>query len=205
MFTRFASYLGLIVVLGFGLSACADAQRAPGHNDSLTTAAESSEVLIEAEREPEAENHAACLVGDWLVSETELQKFYDTVDVADLQIAVTGGMGLAFEEDTYSFHPDFKIVLDISGFEGTGELYGDAFGTYTADDATVTTSAENVDNIEFSIMVMGQKFDGKEMSDSIFAMFAINEAPYECSNDELVIGYQNVDGEPVVPVTFARR
>lgn len=159
---------------------------------------------VDTELDSSALQSSECLLGDWIVPESELQSFYDTVNVSEATFSISGDMRLTFGEDTYQFFPDFSLTLEISGLDAKGEIVGDVNGSYTADEEFLTTSYENSDDVEFVISVMGQVFDGKEMGDTFLAMFAINESPYECGSDTLTLGYQNVDGEPVVPVTFTR-
>lgn len=178
--------------------------KSPDPTETTLAAEERTGEELGTEIDSNAPKSSECLVGKWVVSESELQSFYDTVNVSQATFSISGDMGLAFTEDTYQFLPDFALTLEISGIDAVGEIVGDVSGSYTADEESLTTSYEDSDNVDFVITVMGQEFDGKEMSDTFLAMFAINESPYTCENDALTLGYQNVDGEAVVPVEFVR-
>lgn len=205
--------LGLLALSTLILTSCApetststakDAETLPEAKETNNADSTESE---QAEKEP-VETKAdpkECLVGDWFISEAELQKFYDTVNVSEATFTVRGDMGLSFSTDEYEFQPDFTFTLDVSGIEGVGEIVGLVQGSYTATEEILTTEYDNADQVEFIITVMGQEFDGKEINDSFLSMFAINEAPYECVDNALTLGYQDVTGQPVVPVVYERR
>lgn len=211
MFRRAPACLSVLVAASLSLSGCAtlgagnnSSGAAPDSADTTPTGEGQSSEVLEVEAESSGPTNAECLVGDWIVTESELQGFYDTVNVSQATFSIAGDMRLAFTDDTYQFLPDFALTLEISGIDAVGEIVGDVNGSYTADEETLSTAYEDSDNVEFVITVMGQEFDGKEMGDTFLAMFAINDAPYTCEADSLTVGYQNVDGEPVVPVEFAR-
>ncbi|HUH52948.1 MAG TPA: hypothetical protein VLZ31_02755 [Microbacteriaceae bacterium] len=211
--------LSLFAISALTLTACAP--ESAGGSASSTTASASeagSENTAGSNSAPDEDKQTTeeqpaevkadprdCLVGDWHISEAELQKFYDTVNVSEATFTVKGDMGLSFTADEYEFQPDFTFTLDISGIEGVGEIVGLVQGSYTATEEILTTEYENADQVDFIITVMGQEFDGKEINDSFLSMFAINEAPYECVDNTLTLGYQDVTGQPVVPVVYERR
>lgn len=212
MFHRVSACLGFLIATVVSLSGCAAedpgvsalAGGSTASTDAPAPEEESTDAEVVAEPEPEAPKNSECLVGEWIVHEAELQSFYDRVNVSQATFSISGDMRLTITEDTYQFYPDFALTLEIAGIDAVGEIVGDVNGSYSASEEMLTTSYEHADNVEFVITVMGQVFDGKEMNDTFLSMFAINEAPYTCVEDLLTIGYQNVHGEAVVPVEFAR-
>lgn len=150
------------------------------------------------------EPDGACLVGEWFVPELEMNRYYDAlaVGVEGLSFNVLGGTRLTFTEDTYEWAPDFVLQLTVAGLGGTGDVSGTITGTYSASDGVVTTSSE-VNDLSITVVVAGQTMDGGEVVEAFLADAPINEAPYECDDDTLVLGFETADDR--TPVTFTRR
>lgn len=131
----------------------------------------------------------ACLVGDWVISESELQGFYDAVGAeSDLAITVTGTTSLDFTETTYEYLPAFGIAMDISGTEATGDVTGSVRGDYTVEDGVITT-VNDVSDISLQIVAMGVPMDASAIGNEIISSHPINAVSYHCEDGEPVIDF----------------
>ncbi|MBH0083822.1 hypothetical protein [Salinibacterium sp. SWN167] len=184
------SLLSLAVLTG--CSAPADEPSTPTVE---TDAAAPEEVEEDAATGPE------CLIGDWYIAEDQMQGFYSAVSGSNdgLDISVEGGTGLAFTDATYTYTPDFEILLQVAGTEGTGAITGGISGDYTATDTVITTSQE-VSDIAVSVTVSGVTMDGADLTNSFLADAPINSAPYECGDDGPIIHFSTGEGNPTVPM-----
>jgi len=142
-----------------------------------------------------------CLVGDWYIAEDQMQAFYTAVSATNdgLDITVDGGTGLSFSAATYTYTPDFAIVLQVAGAEAEGSISGGISGDYSATEAEITTSHE-VSNVALSVTVSGITIDGTELVGDILASAPINSAPYECGDVGPIISFDTGDGNPRVPI-----
>ncbi|MCY7412011.1 MAG: hypothetical protein LH471_03085, partial [Salinibacterium sp.] len=119
-----------------GLSACAPAGPTPPTGD--TSAAPSST--------PTAQNDGGlsleapgCLIGDWYISEDELQVFYDSVSEASgsgVVFTVAGDTGLSMDGAQFEYTPDLTLTIGLPGSDGIATLNGSISGAYTADAGT---------------------------------------------------------------------
>lgn len=194
---RLASTLPVLALAALALAGCTGApeERAP---EEAASAAPSA-----APEEEAAASGPECLIGDWYISQDQMQSFYDAVS-ADNGVAITieGGTGLAFAESTYTYTPEFLLKLDVSGVTGTGTITGGISGDYTADESTITTS-HDVSDVALTVDVGGQVVDGATLFDSILASTPINSAPYECGADGPVIQFDTGSGR--VPIQLTER
>ncbi len=130
-----------------------------------------------------------CLVGDWVISEEQMQRFYDSMDVpADFHI--TGDTGLSFAADTYEYTPDFQLKMDLGGQEASGTLTGSITGGYTTQDGVITTS-NDANDIDMAITVAGVTMDGTDTGEAFIESSPVNSAPYECTPAGPVITFEN--------------
>lgn len=128
---------------------------------------------------------ADCLVGEWQISEEVMQSYYDSLD-APVDFTISGGTGLAFTEDKYSYTPDFTLTMDIAGQRASGAATGTVTGEYTATDQVITTTNDK-NELEMSIEVGGQTIDGGDLAEDFIASVPIASAPFECTPEGPVI------------------
>ncbi len=143
----------------------------------------------------------ACLVGDWRISQDEMQSFYDAVSgtTEGLVLTIEGDTGLSFTTDTYLYTPSFTLVLDIAGIQGQGVTTGSIGGSYTGAEGVITTTVgEN--SLSTIVTIAGVTQDASSEIGSIIASDPINAAPFDCSNadaPELLFDIGNGDRTPV--------
>jgi hypothetical protein len=198
--TRRALAAAALIVFGTSaLTACASPSPEPTGAGTATASAGDSTATEPSEES--APTGPECLIGDWYIAEDQMQEFYSAVSESssDFSISVSGGTGLSFSETTYTYTPDFAILLEVAGMEGKGAITGAISGDYSATDEEITTSQE-VSNIAVTVTVGGTTTDGTNLTDSFLASAPINSAPYECGADGLIIQFDTGDGNPRVPI-----
>jgi len=188
--------LAAVSLLSVGvLTGCTPPPAEPG------TPADEPDATASEAPEEEAASGPECLIGDWYIAEDQMQKFYTALSNANegLDIAVSGGTGLAFTDTTYTYTPDFSIILQVSGAEGEGSITGGINGDYSATDSEITTSHEE-SNIAMTVTVSGITIDGTDLTKSFLASAPINSAPYECGDEGPVLQFDTGEGNPRVPI-----
>lgn len=148
-------------------------------------------------------DEGACLIGDWVVTEQQMDSFYaglmSTLE-APLTIDTTGSAPLSFNADgTYAWAPDFALTVEVSGASGAGVVGGTITGDWTAVDGVVTTSAD-VNALVVSISVNGVEFDGADLANGLLNSSPVNGVTYSC--DGPVLDFQTADPAVTVPVTL---
>jgi len=146
-----------------------------------------------------------CLVGDWVVTQDEMNAYYSgmmsTLD-APLTIGVVGSAPLSFNADgTYEWTPDFTLTVEVAGQRGTGVTGGAITGNWTAVDGVVTT-ASDVNALTASITVGGTTFDGADLANGLLNSSPINGVTYSCDGPTPVLDFQTGDPLVTVPVTL---
>ena len=189
--------LAAVSVLSLGaLTACS----APADSEEP----ESSETDASAPAEPEEEmvSGPECLIGDWYIAEDQMQGFYSGVSgtTEGLNISVEGGTGLSFTDTTYTYTPDFTILLEVAGSEGVGSITGAI--DYDATESVITTSHEESD-IAVTVSVGGVSVDGTDLTQSFISSAPINSAPYECGTDGPIIQFSTGDDSPTVAMQLS--
>lgn len=194
--TRLALALPVLSLAALALAGCSAASEStPG--GAATTAPTT------APEEEAAASGPECLIGDWYITQEQMQSFYDAVSAAnELAITIDGGSGLAFTESTYTYTPEFTLRLTVAGLEGTGTITGGISGDYTADESTITTAHE-VSDVTLTVDVAGQVIDGTDQFGAILASAPINSAPYECGAEGPVIQFDTGSGR--VPIQLTER
>jgi len=188
--------LAAVSVLSVGvLTACSPPADTEEPVDSETDAS------TPVEPEDETVSGPECLIGDWYIAEDQMQSFYSAVSGANegLDISVEGGTGLSFTDTTYTYTPDFMIILEVSGTGGEGSITGAISGDYEAGDTVITTSHEESD-IAMTVTVGGVSIDGTDLTEGFLNSAPINSAPYECGSDGPVIQFNTGEGNPTVPM-----
>ncbi len=185
-------------------------------SDSTADAAESSDVTdppttdAPAATEPPATDPPApdageCLVGNWVVTEQEMDAYYaglmSTLD-APLTIDTVGSAPLSFAADgTYAWAPGFALTVEVAGQSGTGDVAGTITGNWTAVDGVVTTSSD-LNALEVSISVNGVSFDGADLANGLLNSSPVNGVTYSCDGSTPVLDFQTSDPSVTVPVTL---
>lgn len=145
----------------------------------------------------------ACLIGDWLITEAQMQSFYDALssEIDGLSIAIAGDTGLSFTSDTYVYTPDFVLTLEVSGIEGEGDTSGSLSGSWTASEGVLTTEVgEN--SLATQITVLGVTQDGSELLGSFITSDPINSAPFDCSDPAApVLQFETSTGRTPIVLT----
>jgi hypothetical protein len=126
-----------------------------------------------------------CLIGDWLITESEMQSFYDAVSgsTEGLVLTIDGDTGLSFTAEEYLYTPTFTLMLDIAGVMGEGVTTGSLGGTWTASAGIITTTL-GANDLQTIVTINGVTQDASSTLGSIIASDPINQAPFDCTNPE---------------------
>lgn len=157
---------------------------------------------------PAAELHGekqdACLVGEWVIPQGELQRYYDSVD-AEADFTVNGSTRLTFFDNEYEYTPDLSLLMQMGSddfkFGGRATMTGSISGSYSADGSVITTSHER-SNIAAVVEVGGKTMDGTGLLGDFISMSPINSAPYECSKAGPVLMFAT-SGKSRVPIQLS--
>jgi hypothetical protein len=146
-----------------------------------------------------------CLVGDWVVTEAEMDAYYAglmTTVEAPLTIDTTGSAPLSFAADgTYAWAPTFALTVDVAGQVGSGEVGGTITGNWTAADGVVTTSSD-VNALAVSITVNGVTFAGDDLANGLLNSSPVNGVTYSCDGPSPVLDFKTAEPDVTVPVTL---
>jgi hypothetical protein len=147
----------------------------------------------------------ACLVGEWVVTEQEMDGFYaglmSTMD-APLTIDTVGSAPLSFAADgTYAWAPAFDLTVEVAGVSGTGQVAGTITGNWIATDGVVTT-ASDVNALTVFITVRGQTIDGADLANGFLNSSPVNGVTYSCDGPTPVLDFKTGDPSVTVPVTL---
>jgi hypothetical protein len=146
-----------------------------------------------------------CLVGDWVVTEAQMDAYYaglmSTME-APLSLDTVGSAPLSFAADgTYAWAPAFSLVVEVAGQSGTGDVGGTITGNWTAADGVVTTSSD-VEAVTVSIAVNGVVFAGDDLANGLLNTSPVNGVTYSCDGPTPVLDFQTADPAVTVPVTL---
>jgi len=142
-----------------------------------------------------------CLVGDWVLSVSDLQAYYDVVGSASgLSMVVDGTTGLRLTADTFEYTPDMMLTLDFEGTSAVAVLGGSLSGDYATADGVITTTSE-VFAFEAEVTVDGAPVGDSSMANELLAASPVSDAPYDCSGANPVVMFDTGVGERV-PVTL---
>lgn len=172
---------------------------------ATTTAPAAEPPTTEPAPSAEPDVDGSCLVGEWVVSEEEMNKFYDgieeTVD-APLTLSVEGSAPLTFNADgTYRWDPDFILTVEVAGTGGTGEASGDITGNWSASEGVLTTESD-INALEVSITVAGVTIDGADLANGFLNSSPINGVTYSCEGPMPVLDFLTGDPDVTVPVSL---
>lgn len=211
---RLGSVLPLVGLLALSLAGCSGGGATPDPTPSADSATDSAtqvadpveesapaspeEAEPEEEPAPEPEPVATgsdCLVGSWEVSEAAMQGYYDSID-APVEFEVSGSTGLSFTTDTYEYAPDFTLVMNVAGQDAAVSIIGAITGDYIADDTQITTMHDESD-VQVSMTIGGDPVDAGSTFENFLDAFSINSAPFECTDESLILMMQNGDDPDV--------
>ena len=147
----------------------------------------------------------ACLVGDWVVTEDQMNAYYTglmgTLE-APLTIGTTGSAPLSFAADgTYEWAPSFALTVEVAGASGTGDVGGTITGNWTVEEGVVTTSSD-LNALVVAITVNGVAFDGADLANGLLNSSPVNGVTYSCDGPSPVLDFQTADPAVTVPVTL---
>lgn len=139
---------------------------------------------------------ASCLIGDWVITEDELNAYYDAVTAnidtggPPVDFEVAGQTSITFTENEYVYTGNFDLMLDIAGTTTTAVSTGTVSGTWEAvDGVLISTITEN--DLDIVATAGGVTIDGSQFADGLIASAPINEAPFDCAGPTL--GFQAGD------------
>jgi hypothetical protein len=176
---------------------------ATGESEASTT-----EAPVETDppaTEAPAPDTGECLVGDWVVTEEQMDAYYSglmgTLE-APLTIDTVGSAPLSFAADgTYEWAPGFALTVEVAGATGTGDVSGTITGKWSAVDGVVTTFSD-LNALVVSITVNGVSFDGADLANGLLNSTPINGVTYSCDGPSPVLDFQTADPAVTVPVTL---
>ncbi|MET4156624.1 hypothetical protein [Agromyces sp. PvR057] len=194
--------LAALTLAGCTASPSGDASDAPSGSPKPTATGQATDAATDDAAGAEPSN---CLVGDWVLSDDQMQRYYDQVNVDLAEYAIvydpTGSAGLSFAEDgTYAYTPALTLAVDIAGLPAEATLGGTLSGQYAVDGETLRTS-NDTNALSMDVTVDGVAMDGTPVTEQILAS-PITSAPYDCSGATPVIHFST--GASTVPLTLAR-
>ena len=153
-----------------------------------------------------AADEGECLVGDWVVTEGQMNAFYDglmsTLE-APIGIDAVGSAPLSFAADgTYRWAPDFALTVEVAGQRGTGVTGGTITGDWSAAGGVVTTSSD-INALAVAIEVNGVTFGGDDLVNGLLNSSPVNGVTYSCDGPTPVLDFQTGDPAVTVPITLA--
>ena len=127
----------------------------------------------------------ACLIGDWVLTQEQMQSFYDAVasETEGITLTAEGSAGLSFTDTDYRWTPEFTLILDFAGVEGRGVTTGTLGGTYTAAAGVITTTVGD-NNLSATLTINGAEQDGSELLGAFISSDPINDTPYDCTDPD---------------------
>jgi len=153
-----------------------------------------------------AVDEGECLVGDWVVTEGEMNAFYDglmsTLE-APIGIDAVGSAPLSFAADgTYRWAPDFALTVEVASQSGTGVTGGTITGDWSVAGGVVTTSSD-INALTVAIEVNGVMFGGDDLVNGLLNSSPVNGVTYSCDGPTPVLDFQTGDPAVTVPITLA--
>jgi hypothetical protein len=153
----------------------------------------------------EAPDEGECLVGNWVVTEQQMDAFYaglmSTLE-APLTIDTVGSAPLSFAADgTYTWAPGFALTVEVAGATGTGDVSGTINGKWADVDGVVTTFSD-LNALVVSIEVNGVTFDGADLANGLLNSSPVNGVTYSCAGPAPVLDFKTADPSVTVPVTL---
>jgi len=169
---------------------------APVVTEPAPVATEPAPVATEpapATTSPDDGADGSCLIGDWVITQAEMNGYYDVVTGGfgeggpPVEIDIVGQTLLTFTETGYVYTADFDLTLAVAGTSGTGVSTGTVSGTWETDEGRLVTSLGE-SNLNVIIDVGGRTVDGSDIAGGFLASSPINDAPFDCAGPTL--GFQ---------------
>jgi hypothetical protein len=179
-----------------------ETQPAPVETDPAPV--ETDPAPVETEPEPVATEAAgagadpSCLVGEWIVTEDELNAYYDSIEGSFPEgpapaFDIAGNVLLTFTETDYIYVADFDLTLDIAGQSGTGDTRGTVSGTWDVVDGRVVTTLGSSD-LDVFISIGGVTLSGSEFANGLLDTAPINDAAFDCAGPTISFQTSEVGG-----------
>lgn len=181
------------------LTACSVGEPTEAETDGATDPEAS------ASSDPVDPTDPGCLVGDWRITQDQMQVFYDAVSAASEGLALTiiGDTGLSFTDTEYLYTPGFTLQLEVAGLVGEGVTTGSIGGTWTADAGVITTAVGD-NSLSTIVTINGVTQDASDLLGGIIASDPINQAPFDCSDPAApVLQFDTGSGRVPVALTPA--
>jgi hypothetical protein len=154
---------------------------------------------------PTQDLDGACLVGEWVVTEDEMNAFYEGVTATlsvPLTMSVEGSAPITFNADhTYAWAPAFTLTVEVVGQVGTGISGGSIIGDWSAADGMLTTSAE-VNALEVEVTVAGVTLDESDFANGLLNGSPVNGVTYSCDGPTPVLNFLTGDPDVTVPISL---
>ncbi len=141
-----------------------------------------------------------CVLGDWTISEFQMQLFYDAFarDVSEITYNVRGSTEVTFGDTDYEYRPFYVLEFDVGGVPVSVGLNGSISGDYVVADSVISTN--NDDNMVIAeANVDGAIIDGSDLAADLLAASPFNSAPYECRPGPQLFIYMDT-GSSRVPI-----
>lgn len=183
-----------------------EASTDPPATEPASTDAPAEEPAATAAPSTDPPDGPECLVGEWVITEAEMNAYYDALEAALAAeagtaptIDVSGEVRLQFTPTEYTYTGNFDLTLAVAGQEGTGSSAGVVTGTWSdADGVIVTELAES--SLTVSVSIGGITLDGSDLANGLLNDLPINAAPYDCDGPSLE--FQTGIGTPRHTVTL---
>ena len=189
--------IAIMIVGALGIAGCAGSA-GPGSDTTVDEPGDASSGGFGGGGDDEIDP-VTCVLGDWTISEFQMQLFYDAF-ARDVPITynVRGSTDVTFGDTDYEYRPFFVLEFDLDGVLGSATLNGSIAGDYVVDEGVITTN--NDDNTVFSqVEVDGVIIDGSDLAGDLLAASPLNSAPYECRpGPQLIIDMDTGSGR--VPI-----
>lgn len=200
LLVRSASAIATVIAVVGLVAACSggtppDARAAPATTDASP---------LEAE-ETRSSGDAGCLIGDWTISDTELDKWFDMVGRVTLEHPPhgTGTVALSLDGETFTFRPDATIEYDnAEGGPATGVFRGEQSGPYEIVDGTIQTP-DATNALDWTWEHRGEVLPFEYMFGEFTSPSLLHDATWDCSGDDApVVTLFATALAPRVPITL---
>lgn len=149
-----------------------------------------AETSAPADTSADDDGGADCLVGDWVITEDEMNAYYDALEAAlsgtgpAPTIDVAGQVLVTFTPTEYTYTGNFDLTLGVAGQEGTGASTGTVSGSWMPDGGVIVSETTD-SNLSVSVTIAGITFDGSELANGLLDSSPINAAPFDCAGPTL--------------------
>lgn len=201
-YIRTASTLAAAAAVILAVAACGTGSPPSAGGAPATTAA--------SQPEPEqtgSSGDADCLIGDWTISDAELDRWWDMLGrvITEHPPHGTGTVALSFDETSFTFRPDATIEYDnAEGGAAVGVFRGEQSGPYEIVDGTVQTP-DATNALDWTWEHRGEVLPYESMFGEFTSPSLLHDATWDCSGGSPVITLFATALAPRVPVTLEPR